>query len=370
MKRQIITRKELYDLIWAGPMSLVIKKYDITYSQLKRICSEMSVPIPENGYWTKIRFGKQVNVISLPVKCSGKDELELTERELYKNTFDSLPDNHGINEFNADDLFRVPERLINPDILITNTKTYFDAFHRYDWRSHESYPVRKDVLNIDVRHENLPRALRIMNSLIKILRDRNHDVKIKYDKTMAIMGGEEIEIRLREKNQVIDEPRDKYSTRRLESTGKFSFIIGDYRKKEVNDGQDLLETKIAIILEKLEKEGEREKEERIASEEWNRKWKEQQQLEQEMRDRKNKELSEFKQIFISANRLNQSTIMRNYVSILENHALHNGMMTDELKIWIDWAYRKVDWYNPLINKEDNTFDDNDRMIIFRALIKE
>lgn len=369
MGKQILTRKELYDLIWAGPMSLIIAKYDITYPQLERICFDLCVPIPENGYWTKIRFGKQVKITSLPSNYSGKDEIELIERDFYKVSPDPSSDNRGNNECKRDELFRVPDRLINPDILILNTKNYFDAVNRYDWRSHESYPSRKDVLNIDVRHQNLPRALRIMNFLIKILRDRNHDVIIKYDKTFAVMSGENIEIRLRKKNKVVDEPRDKFSTRRLESIGKFSFIIGDYRKKEINDGQDLMETKLAVILEKLEREGEREKEERIASEEWNRKWKEQQRLEQEKRDRKNNELSEFKRIYFDAKRMHQSEIMRHYVSILENNTVSNGTMSDDLKNWIDWAKKKVDWYDPLINKIDDTFDDNDWMIIFRDLIK-
>jgi hypothetical protein len=370
MEKQILTRKELYDLIWAGPMSLITRKYDITYPQLKRICFDLSVPIPENGHWTKIRFGKQVNIKSLPSNYSGEDEIELIERDFYNVSPDTLSDNRANNECKRDELFRVPDKLVNPDFLILNTKNYFDAVKRYDWRSHESYPIRKDVLNIDVRHQNLPRALRIMNYLIKILRDRNHDVIIKYEKTFAVMSGENIEIRLRERNKVIDEPRDKFSTRRLESTGMFSFIIGDYRRKEVNDGHDLLETKLEVILEKLEKEGEREKEERIASEEWNKKWKEQQRLEQEKRDRKKNELSEFKQIYIDANRMHQSEIMRNYVSILENNAAMNGMMSDDLKNWIDWVKKKVDWYDPLINKIDDTFDDNDRMIIFRDLIKD
>jgi hypothetical protein len=39
-------------------------------------------------------------------------------------------------------------------------------------------------------------------------------------------------------------------------------------------------------------------------------------------------------------------------------AKENGNLSDELRIWIDWAREKVDWYDPLVNRKDDVFDDN------------
>ena len=86
-------------------------------------------------------------------------------------------------------------------------------------------PDRNDVLDIDTTMSTFPRALRIMDTLIKILRQRGHDVIIKYEKTNVMIYDQRIEIKLREKYRVVDEPRGKYDSRNLEPTGILSFII-------------------------------------------------------------------------------------------------------------------------------------------------
>ena len=45
-------------------------------------------------------------------------------------------------------------------------------------------------------------------------------------------------------------------------------------------------------------------------------------------------------------------------------------MTDEMIIWIHWAKGKIDWYDPLVNRIDNTFDDYDKTNVFKAFLKE
>jgi hypothetical protein len=370
METITLTRKELYDLIWTAPMSSMTKKYELSYSELRRICNDMCVPIPENGYWSKIHFGKPVLVEMLSEHYSGKDEITLAVRDVNIVSKADLQLSIGTSdEENSKSLFRVPDRLVNPDILITNTKDYYDAVKRYDWRSNTDYPSRTDVINIDVSHDKLPRALRIMNAIIKLLRSRGHEIKIKNGVTYAVIEEGDIEIKLKEKNRVSD-VKTEYGSRQLESTGKFIFIIGDYHKKEVGDGIDLIETKLDIIIAKLEAEGKREKEERIASEERHKIWQEQQRIEKEIRERKEKELSDFKLLFIRATRLHQANILRSYISSIEAKAFKNDVLTDELRIWSDWAKQKVEWYDPLVNRKDETFNDQDKANIFRDFLKE
>lgn len=364
MKSTIITRKELYELLWSETMSSITKKYSITYSELKKICNEMSIPVPENGYWSKLKFGKEVSVASLPANYAGR-----TEIELYEKATDSGKEGNEAKESEMESLFKVPEKLINPDILITNTRDYVEAVRKYDWRSNASYPTRRDVLNVNVSHENLPRALRIMDTIIKLLRAKDYDVITKNDKTFALIGKEEIEIRLKEKNKVAEE-KDRYGSRQLVSTGRLGFIIGDYRFKEINDGEDLLETKLAIILSKLEAEGMRKKEERIATEEWRRKWEEERRIEREYKERLEKEVKSFKLLFLQASRLHQTNILRNYVRVVEDNALREDKITDELKDWLNWAKNKIDWYDPLINKEDQLLNDDHKSSIFKDFIME
>ncbi|WP_339655351.1 hypothetical protein [uncultured Maribacter sp.] len=49
-------RKDLYELVWAKPLKQICKEKEITYIDFKRLCSENHIPLPELGYWTKLRF--------------------------------------------------------------------------------------------------------------------------------------------------------------------------------------------------------------------------------------------------------------------------------------------------------------------------
>jgi hypothetical protein len=372
MKSTIITRKALYELLWSETMSSIIKNYRITYTELKKICNEMSIPVPENGYWSKLKFVKEISKPALSVNYTGKDEIELFERLIPENPLNCSNTGLGAQddiEEKAMNIFKVPEKLTHPDVLITNTKNYLDAVRKYDWRSSASYPKRIDVLNVNVSHEILPRALRIMDTIIKLLRAKDYDVLTKNDKTFVLIGKEEIEIRLKEKNRV-SEAKDRYGSRQLVPTGKLGFIIGDYQTKEINDGQDLLETKLEIILSKLEAESLRKKEERIAAEERHRKWEEEKRIEREHKERLEKEVKSFKLLFLQASRMHQTSILRNYVQVLEDNAFKEDKLTDELKDWLDWAKKKIDWYDPLINKEDQLLNDEHKTNIFKDFIME
>ena len=87
MKKIIITRQQLYDMVWAESLSSIVKKYQLTYSELRKILADMVIPIPENGHWSKLKFGKQVEIKPLPEDYTGKNEVELREKELSNGEF-------------------------------------------------------------------------------------------------------------------------------------------------------------------------------------------------------------------------------------------------------------------------------------------
>jgi len=81
MEQVTLTRKELYDLVWAQPLSRLAKKYKISDNGLRKICERMNIPIPAMGHWQKIQYGKKVIITKLPLKYEGKDEITLGEKE-------------------------------------------------------------------------------------------------------------------------------------------------------------------------------------------------------------------------------------------------------------------------------------------------
>ena len=58
METKEISRKELYDLVWSTPLSKITLQYAYTNDGIKKICKQYDVPMPQNGYWLKLKFNK------------------------------------------------------------------------------------------------------------------------------------------------------------------------------------------------------------------------------------------------------------------------------------------------------------------------
>ena len=225
-----------------------------------------------------------------------------------------------------------------PDILIRSTMDYYDAVRRYYRSNHGSHPDRINVLNIQVQEESRPRAVRLLDTIIKVLRSRKHDVIADHFTTYAKIGDEHVKFRLREKQRVSD-VKTSYGGRQYESTGEFVFVIdiGPYTRKEVKDGHEPIETKISTIIAMLELEGKRMKEQRIRYEIQRKLREEQEKIERELKERQDKEAKAFKKLFLQAIRLHQTNILRNYIQTVESNAVKNGTVSEELKTWMNWA---------------------------------
>ncbi|MFZ0744756.1 MAG: hypothetical protein WAM85_10115 [Terracidiphilus sp.] len=61
-----LTREELYDLVWAKPVTQVAHQFEISDRAMAKICAKKQVPVPPRGYWAKKSAGKDVPAIPLP----------------------------------------------------------------------------------------------------------------------------------------------------------------------------------------------------------------------------------------------------------------------------------------------------------------
>ncbi len=355
MKEKTFNRQQLYELVWSTPLLRLSKTFCISDNGLRKMCKSMNIPLPPNGYWQKFRYGKPVKKEKLPTEHNGRPEVVLKPRTENCNDVSSKMSAQSalVNEIMGDKKLNleVPERLSSrPDPLITSTREYKDAVKRYDWRRGGQHPVRKDVLNIQVSDDGLSRAYRLMDTIIKLLRSRNHEVNISYDKSVAVISGEEIEFRLREKQQVVKQG-EGYGSRELAHTGNLIFYIGRWGDKRVADGKQKLESKLAVYLAKLELEGKRKHAERLRWEKIRKEREEQERIEREIRERKEEELKRFTDLFKDALQLHHATILRNYIE-------HIHGKSDVGEDWIQWARKKVDWYDPTKNEDDQLLDSN------------
>lgn len=61
-----LTREELYNLVWAKPMTQVAQQFEISDRALAKVCAKKQVPVPPRGYWAKKNAGRDVRAIPLP----------------------------------------------------------------------------------------------------------------------------------------------------------------------------------------------------------------------------------------------------------------------------------------------------------------
>eukprot|EP01037_Dinobryon_pediforme_P015589 gene15589-15736_t len=62
----MLSREDLYELVWAEPMMKAAERFDVSGSYLARICTLLNVPRPERGYWAKLAVGKAPPPPQLP----------------------------------------------------------------------------------------------------------------------------------------------------------------------------------------------------------------------------------------------------------------------------------------------------------------
>jgi hypothetical protein len=53
------SRVELYELVWAKPMTHLAKELGLSDVGLRKICVKYGIPLPLRGYWSRLQFGKQ-----------------------------------------------------------------------------------------------------------------------------------------------------------------------------------------------------------------------------------------------------------------------------------------------------------------------
>lgn len=67
----MVSREQLYELVWSMPMTKAAKKYSVSGSYLARICTALRVPRPQRGYWAKLEVGKAPARPELPEALPG-----------------------------------------------------------------------------------------------------------------------------------------------------------------------------------------------------------------------------------------------------------------------------------------------------------
>ncbi len=84
--------------------------------------------------------------------------------------------------------------------------------------------------------------------------------------------------------------------------------------------------------------------------------KELEKIELEKQLEKENELNKFKQFYNDAHRWKNYNVLKEYFDFI-NTQPEKSSQTEQ---WLDWASKKLDWYNPLTNAKEEFRDDVDK----------
>ena len=66
-----LTRPELYDLVWALPITKLSKRYGFSDRGFAKLCQRAKVPVRPQGYWARLQAGQPVSKLPLPNRGPG-----------------------------------------------------------------------------------------------------------------------------------------------------------------------------------------------------------------------------------------------------------------------------------------------------------
>lgn len=351
-----LSRKQLYDLVWSIPISKLTQKYSISNEGFKKICKKFEIPMPQNGFWLKLKYNKKVKIEKLNPIFGGIDKIVMTLRE-EGNTInvDQTPLTIRTKEIENDPNapLTVPETITKPDILTIQTKDYWKGkikFNSYREDNRIVYPIR-------VGNNCKKRALLFMDTFTKLLRYRGHTWSKEYGSEGVLIDTVFIKIDLREASKRIP-PTTKYGSSQYIPTGEFIIKMGKYSEvKEWRDGKTKIEEMLAKIMAKLEIYAAHEKIRKEESRIYWLKYEEEKKRKEEIKILRNQEIEKFNNLVALSEQYNKSLIIRKYIEAKKEKAQNENILDQETQEWINWANDKADWLDPLINKQDDILDD-------------
>ncbi|SDL60074.1 hypothetical protein [Kriegella aquimaris] len=351
MENSILNRQELYHLVWDQPISKLAKKFKIEPKRLKDICIENEIPLPNRGYWSKVRFNKKVDKTPLPKIENDHYPINLKTRKFrtdyHKRAFEL--------EQRKDLKFKVPGRIVTYHPMVRATKKLLENIDNSKeklkfWQvsqEHNLLPIHTDSI---LRS----RALRFMDTLIRLVEAMGHTIRFEYSSCHVAMFGQKAEINLRQKVYRIREKDESgWSMESWEQSNKLEFQVGPSfnHKRWIDTDKRKLEECLPEIIAWIEKDCKYwhdlraqqaiEENKRLLDEQKLAAIKEEQELEQAKID----------QLFTDAEIWDKALLLERYVNEMEKQAILENQMNKNIEDYIAWAKKVIIRLNPIKDKK-------------------
>lgn len=371
-----ISREELHGKVWSEPMSRLAKEYGLSDVGLSKICTKLKVPKPPQGYWARKRRsqppplphsdGQTVYQLSKWVTDASEQEPSPNPERDSQVALERLPE----NQIKVDEV--LPSDL-NP--LVARTLKALQKGKSTDPNSWVRAGGK--CLDVCVSRQNVDRAMRIMDALVKALEKRKYKISFPEGKPVITVMGEVFHFNLEEpSNRVDHQPTPEEKKQQQEHywmrppkwdyfpSGKLSLRIdkGSYGSlRTFNDGkkkrvEECLNAFMIGLIEgaygKKAAREERERQEKERQEREKLRWK----MEELIRAEK-KRVEELEKEVTS---WHQSQRIRSYVEAVQKMAMERDgsiFPDSELGKWIFWATQQADRLDPLKESPYSVLDE-------------
>lgn len=381
-------RSKLYDEIWEISLTGVAKKYGLNYTKLVQACKKNDIPYPSSAYWTKKNMGLDFSndIIELPKSEVKEVEIPLKASGLL---IDNKPSNKDkfINEFNLLNFLSDEEKRkvaeVVYDLNIDNYKKNHKIITEYKNKKKEERREERKANYLNPYYnihnytekgyfENISkfekdRCMKILNTIYYAIEELGGKVNNDFS---LIIREEHIKLEIEElKDQVKHELTKEEAKQLLEyedrkkvftyaskpnirkydyvHNGKLKITCGN-RKYIRETDKVKLEDKLGDIIIKLYEQSEEVKAERLAREERERIYQEEEERKEKIRNAKKNEAQKVKELLNLVEDYRIACEIRNYINSISSQ----DNLSSEMKDWIKWANKKADWFDPIIDRED------------------
>lgn len=347
MEKIELSRQELYEWVWNQPMGKLAKKFKIEQHRLREICIENKIPIPNRGYWSKIRFNKKVDKAPLSKIENSESLINLKARKFksdyHKRAFEL--------EQRNDLKFKVPGKISIYHPLVKTSKKLLEKIDHSEnalrfWQvaqEHDLLPIHTDL-------KLRARAFRLMDTLVRVVEAMGCSMTFYCNSAHVEMFGQKTEINLRQKvYRIRTKDETGWSRESWEGSDKLEFQAGpSFRQKNwIDNTKRKLEECLPEIVAWIEKDCKYWHDLRAEQAiEENKRLLQKQKL-TAIKEKEEQEQRKLEQLLIDSDNWNKALILEQYIKEIERQAILQNQMKPRTEDYILWARKAASELNPL-----------------------
>ena len=383
-------REDLYQKVWEKPVTEVAKDYSTSDNVIRRRCKNLNVPLPERGYWAKLKAGKTAYKAKLPKLTTDFPKPHTGEKRKLHIETDALSFMEKKGRLELFELASVL-RVGGPSSkMLDEVQKMVDDFKEWHKPIRDTYspggywiPGRRTMseppfLANDISTKTSSRAFHILDAIDRALKPYLGSLTYQYTlnskkQYVFSVNGENVTFSISEgKDKVIheitqaerletlkyEEARSKGHYASKPSIPKYEYPWNGKLKMTVAGIYDyvdckayVLEDRIGEILISFFEASYPARLRRLQEEEKRRKEHEEYLRKERIREQYNNEVDKTKALLNKIADYEIACRIRSYIDAIKNDPNN----PDNNPEWIDWASNKADWFDPTVAREDEFF---------------